>query len=86
MPSAYGFCKEFVSRGLKAPGSTVFPLSNAPGVTITQADGRWFVVEFVDAENAFGAKLRQDFQCQMTYQGNVATIRRLVIGDTVLLQ
>jgi hypothetical protein len=79
-------CKSFVERGLKSPASAVFPLSNAPGVTITQADGRWFVVGFVDAENSFGAKLRQEFQCQMTYQGNVATIRRLVIGDTVLVQ
>jgi hypothetical protein len=79
-------CKTFVERGLKSPASAVFPLSNAPGVTITQADGRWFVVGFVDAENSFGAKLRQEFQCQMTYQGNTATIRRLVIGDTVLVQ
>jgi hypothetical protein len=83
--AAWVDCKEFVSRGLKAPASAVFPLSNAPGVTIGQAGGRWVVAGFVDAQNSFGAQLRQDFQCEMTYAGNTATIRKLVIGSNTLL-
>jgi hypothetical protein len=47
--------------------------------------GRWAVVGFVDAQNGFGAQIRQDFRCEMTYSGERATLKKLTIGDTVLL-
>lgn len=78
-------CKTFVERGLKSPASAVFPNSNNPDVSITEANGRWIAVGYVDAQNGFGALLRQDFRCEMTYNGDTATIRKLVIGTTTLL-
>lgn len=78
-------CRSFVTKNLKAPSTAEFPLSNADGVRITRlASGRWLVVGFVDAQNGFGAMLRHDFTCEMTYSGDKVTVNKLVIGDQVL--
>jgi len=78
-------CRSFVTKNLKAPSTAEFPLSNADGVRITRlASGRWSVVGFVDAQNGFGAMLRHDFTCEMTYSGDKVTVNKLVIGDQVL--
>jgi hypothetical protein len=85
--SAWVDCRSFVEQNLKAPASAVFPLSNAPGITIAHlSNGRWSVLGFVDAENSFGAMLRQDWGCQISYQGSQATLHQLRIGDQVLLE
>jgi hypothetical protein len=85
--SAWVDCRSFVEQNLKAPASAVFPLSNAPGITIAHlSNGRWSVLGFVDAENSFGAMLRQDWGCQISYSGARATLHQLRIGDQVLLE
>jgi hypothetical protein len=85
--SAWVDCRSFVEQNLKAPASAVFPLSNAPGITIAHlSNGRWSVLGFVDAENSFGAVLRQDFGCQISYSGTQVTLHQLRIGDQALLE
>lgn len=85
--SAWIDCRSFVEQNLKSPASAEFPISNDPGVTIAKlGNGRWSVLGFVDAENAFGAKLRQDFGCQISYSGTRVTLHQLRIGDQVLLE
>ena len=78
-------CKDFVTRNLKAPASAAFPLSNDPSVHIGQAGGLWSVVGYVDAQNSFGAQLRQSFTCQISYSGTTATLHKLTLGGHVLL-
>jgi hypothetical protein len=62
-------CRSFVEKGLKAPSTAQFPASNADGVRITHnaVTERWTVIGFVDAQNAFGTMLRQDFECELSY-------------------
>jgi hypothetical protein len=85
--SAWVDCRSFVEQNLKSPASAAFPISNDPGVTIAKlSNGRWSVLGFVDAENSFGAKIRQDFGCQISYAGERVTLHQLRIGDQVLLE
>jgi hypothetical protein len=49
------------------------------------SNGRWSVTGFVDAQNAFGAQLRQTFDCQISYSGNTAVLHVLRIGDQTLI-
>lgn len=78
-------CKDFVTKSLKAPASAVFPASNAPGMSIhSLANGHWVVVGYVDAQNSFGAQLRQAFGCELSYSGTTVTAEHLTIGDQVV--
>jgi len=80
-------CRSFVEKGLKAPSTAQFLASNADGVRITHnaVTERWTVVGFVDAQNAFGTMLRQDFECELSYTGSQVAAHSLRIGDTVLI-
>ena len=79
-------CRSFVEKGLKAPSTAQFPLSSDPGVTIVHlSNGRWSVLGFVDAQNSFGAQIREDFGCQISYSGDNVTVHQLRIGDQVLV-
>jgi hypothetical protein len=79
-------CRDFVTKNLKAPASAQFPLSNDPSVSIALlSNGRWAVVGYVDAQNSFGAQLRQPFTCQISYSGTTVTLQKLTLGDQTLL-
>jgi hypothetical protein len=60
--------KEFISRQLKAPGAAEFPsiVWNASDVRVVELPGGGHrVTAWVDAENAFGAKLRKSWVCEL---------------------
>jgi hypothetical protein len=62
-------CKEFIKKRLKAPSSADFSsLSETNTETITQ--NRYRVKGHVDAENSFGAKLRNHYDCTVEYKGS----------------
>jgi len=85
--AAWVDCKSFVTNNLKSPSTAEFPLSNADGVIIGHiaSNDRWSVIGYVDAQNGFGAMIRQEFGCQVSYSGDKVTLHVLRIGDTVLL-
>lgn len=62
---AFVMAQEFIKRDLKAPATAEFPMITAEGVSSQpeQVDGRcgFRVRTYVDAENSFGAKLRQNY-------------------------
>jgi len=84
--AAWVDCKDFVTQNLKAPATAEFPLSNAEGVRIGHiaSTDRWSVIGYVDAQNGFGAMIRQDFACQVSSSAGNVTLHVLKIGDTVL--
>lgn len=65
---AYVMCQQFVEDRLKAPATAGFPLSSE--ATITGGPSTWTVRSHVDAENSFGAQVRTQFTCRVSYQGN----------------
>lgn len=85
--SAWVDCSEFVKKNLKSPSTAQFPSSAADGVIIAHiaSNDRWSVLGYVDAQNSFGATLRQDFGCQVSYSGGKVTLHALRIGDQVFV-
>jgi hypothetical protein len=78
-------CKAFVKKGLKAPATAEFPAITDSDVKIGHlSNGRWSVLAYVDSQNSFGAQLRNDFACQVSYSGDMVTLQQLQIGDQTL--
>lgn len=68
--SAHAVCADFTRDRLKSPGSADFPEYNDRGVTIRSVGRRYTVTSFVDSDNSFGASLRLQFTCIVTYNGD----------------
>jgi hypothetical protein len=78
-------CKDFVTKNLKAPASAEFPASNDSGVSIHQLTNQhWVVAAYVDAQNSFGAQLRQAFACELSYSDSNVTAEHLQVGDQII--
>lgn len=59
-------CRQFVRNNLKAPSTADFQLCDEAS-SIYQRERVFTVNSYVDAQNAFGAKLRYDFTCTAEY-------------------
>lgn len=59
---ARGACEQFVEKRLKSPGSAEYSDQ-------TESNDRleWTASGTVDSQNAFGALIRNDYRCVMTY-------------------
>lgn len=63
-PGAYAACQGFVRDRLKSPSTAHFPLDLATAVTPL---GTTFIVKsYVDADNSFGAPIRNNYVCEVT--------------------
>lgn len=62
---AHVACQQFVEDRLRAPSTAKFP--TARRVNIVNTADRWKVEGWVDAENAFGATIRSDYVCIVSY-------------------
>lgn len=56
-------CQHFVRARLRAPSTADFPWYNGQG---TVSGGTYTVKSYVDAQNAFGAKVRTTFTCAVS--------------------
>lgn len=87
-------CQEAVEKRLKAPSTADFRIdemtvspNNAPAEngmdaywgTVRAPDGSYGVQGVVDAENGFGAQLRQDYGCNVGFDGETANVQVLHI-------
>ena len=68
-------CEDFVLSRLKAPASAKFPgLFDEWPKIMPFCDGKscqdWHVVSYVDAQNTYGAMIRNFYTCQISYVGN----------------
>ena len=63
-------CQKFAAKELKSPSTAKFESINtvaaAPDEKIAN---RWVSVGYVDAQNAYGAMLRSDYQCTVDKTG-----------------
>lgn len=66
---AWLMCQQFLEDRLVAPATADFP---GPYTRFTTSLGRnrFKVDAYVDSENGFGANLRSDFVCTVSYKGN----------------
>lgn len=63
---AIAYCHQFVEQQLRSPDSADFPSFSDHAVTEVGAQ-EWRVSAYVDAENGFGASVRTDWTCQVSY-------------------
>jgi len=73
--TAFVMSQEFVKRQLRSPSTADFPLINASGVSVsrfTNDDGRcaFTVRGYVDAQNGFGATVRQNYTVMLAPDSN----------------
>jgi len=67
--NAFFMCQQFVGDRLKAPKTADFAPSRE--AKIVKNDVNTFTVtSYVDAQNSFGANIRTEYTCKVSYQGN----------------
>jgi hypothetical protein len=71
-------CEGFVRRSLKAPSSADFAPHRELAIS-GQGAGPWTVVGWVDAQNAFGAKIRSSYVCEVQFSGGTVKLLNLSI-------
>lgn len=67
--AAWTACERFVSEQLKAPSTAKF--SGFDTEISDRGDGRYIVQGYVDAENSFGAMIRNDYVCDVRHQEGI---------------
>jgi hypothetical protein len=71
-------CERFVKNSLKAPSTAEFAPHRQLQIT-GSGEGPWRVVGWVDAQNSFGAKLRNNFVCEVQFSGDTVRLLNLQI-------
>lgn len=67
--TAYHMSHEFIKGALKAPATAQFaPYSESQVIKVKE--NLFTVRSYVDAENSFGAKIRNHYTCTIEYEGN----------------
>lgn len=64
---ACDMAQEFVKDNLKAPSTATFASCTDSETTISHSADHWTVMSYVDAQNGFGAQLRNDYLVEMQY-------------------
>jgi len=81
---AFSMAEYYVKQYLKAPGSAKFQLPAEGANVVNLGNGEWHVVAYVDAQNSFGALLRNNYDCTVKYTGNDSwQLEKLAIDDEV---
>lgn len=62
-------CQSFVSKRLKAPSTADFAPYLDQKIS-GSGEGPWTVVAYVDAQNSFGAQLRNNYSCTVQFSAN----------------
>lgn len=80
------YARYIVRESLKSPSSAEFPLPESGAYSVGLLDdGRYQVTGYVEADNAFGAHLRQNFMVRLKLSGDQAYGQFVQIGDQVVI-
>lgn len=67
---AYSMAKEFIKGYLETPATAQFPLIDDYGIAVVKVDNdTWKVIGWFDAQNIFGALIRNYYECSVSYVG-----------------
>jgi type IV pilus biogenesis protein CpaD/CtpE len=73
---AFVMSQNFVKRDLRAPSTAKFPMTTAPGVSVTKMPNcRFRVRSYVDAQNGFGAQIRTNYVAVLQAQEGTQNYR-----------
>lgn len=77
---AYTVCQQFTEQRLKAPSTADWPFGAGRESTQHLGNGKYRVQTYVDAQNSFGAMLRNQVDCTVQWQeGGSWSLENLVI-------
>ncbi len=80
---AYTQAQEILKKYLKAPASADFPTMRNASIEALQDDG-FKISSYVDAQNSFGANLRQNWSVVFQYAGDHVEVYAVVLnGEAV---
>lgn len=57
----------FIKQQLKSPSTADFAVCDEPDTVVAHTGNQWTVRSYVDAQNSFGAQLRNDYAVEMLY-------------------
>lgn len=76
----YRHCQEKVTEQLRSPSTAQFPSFSGGEARVNQdTDSTYIVIAWVDASNAFGAPIRNNFACEIIYSGKTWRVGSLAI-------
>lgn len=78
----YVQAQEFVRQGLKAPSTARFP--GEASYLAADGSGLYQVTGYVDAENSFGAPLRNEWAVTMWLVGDKWVLDKMIIGGRLI--
>ena len=83
---AYVISQNFVKDNIKSPSTADFPIE---ATNVKCRGSKFMVVSYLDAQNSFGAKIREQYMCLLIYNGGEWshklnwTLEALRIGDDI---
>lgn len=86
--NAYYAAREYIKGHLKAPSTakwSIYPNRDTGSEELEGKPGHFRAIGYVDAENSFGAKLRQTWTANMLKGSNVWYFYRATLGDQTLI-
>ncbi len=68
---AYYMCQDFIEKRLAAPATAKWPSSSEINIATLTGTGResYRVRGYVDSQNSFGALLRTNYVCDVSFMG-----------------
>ena len=86
---AYNAAKGYIEKNLKAPStaqwSKYHPSEGTGAAPIDNMANCFYATGYVDADNSFGAKLRQSWRVEMIHDGDMWRFYKATLGDDVIL-
>jgi len=77
--TAYRYASDFVKQRLKSPSTAKFPGTIEKDSHITEYAGTYIINSWVDSQNSFGAMIRSNFSCKITFVGDQVKCDDLLI-------
>jgi hypothetical protein len=77
---AFNYSEEFVKERLKSPSTASFPRSSEKRDYITKlGENKYLIEAWVDSQNSFGAMIRSNYSCTITFVDDKVRCENLVI-------
>jgi len=62
-------CRNYMRATLRSPSTADFPGMFSGSVSSALGNNRYLLREYVDAQNAYGATIRSNYECRIRYKG-----------------
>lgn len=76
-------CEQYTKGRLRSPSTAKFGKAGTTADAVRSlGEGRYKVIGYVDAQNAFGAMIRNVYECDVTVEGGRTNVTDLKMGES----